>query len=307
MTLPRRVVPGTTYLLTRRCTQRRFLLVPRGVATRIFGYCVALAAKRHGILVHAIMCMSNHWHTLLTDPHGRLPEFARDVHSLVARALNAHYGRWEAFWSSQRLSLVELVDAEDVWDKLVYTQTNPVEAGLVRRSADWPGLKTRPIDFTRPPRVFRRPRTRFFERSGLPEECELELSVPPLLAPRDGRGFARELQERVAEREASIHARFAAEGRGFMGPEKVIRQRRDARPKTRQKRRGLDPAVASHDRSVRLQVLERLRLFRDAYRSALDSWRQRAGPVRFPEGTYKMRAYPGVICGRAPPRSCQAA
>ena len=53
MTCPRRVVPGTTYLLTRRCTQRRFTLVPRGLVPALFGYCIALAAKRHGILVHA--------------------------------------------------------------------------------------------------------------------------------------------------------------------------------------------------------------------------------------------------------------
>ena len=54
MTWPRRIVPGTTYLLTRRCTQRRFMLVPRGIVPKLFGYCVALAAERHGILVHAI-------------------------------------------------------------------------------------------------------------------------------------------------------------------------------------------------------------------------------------------------------------
>jgi putative transposase len=50
MTWPRRVVPGTTYLLTRRCTQRRFMLVPRGVVPKLFGYCVALAAERHRAL-----------------------------------------------------------------------------------------------------------------------------------------------------------------------------------------------------------------------------------------------------------------
>ena len=135
MTWPRRIIPGTTYLLTRRCTQRRFMLVPRGIVPKLFGYCVALAAERHGILVHAVTCMSNHWHAVVTDPHGRIPDFSRDVHSLSARALNAHLGRWEALWSSQRLSLIELVDALDVWDKLVYTLTNPVEAGLVARSA----------------------------------------------------------------------------------------------------------------------------------------------------------------------------
>ena len=114
MTWPRRIVPGTTYLLTRGCTQRRFMLVPRGLVPKRFGYCIALAAKRHGILVHAVTVMSNHWHGLVTDPHGRIPEFCRDVHSLAARALNAHLGRWEALWSSQRLSLVELVDGPDV-------------------------------------------------------------------------------------------------------------------------------------------------------------------------------------------------
>ena len=52
MTWPRRFIPGTTYVLTRRCTQRRFMLVPRGIVPKLFGFCVALAAERHGILVH---------------------------------------------------------------------------------------------------------------------------------------------------------------------------------------------------------------------------------------------------------------
>jgi putative transposase len=54
MTDLRRIVPGTTGLLTRRCTQRRFMLVPRGVVPEIFGYRIALAAERHGTEVHAV-------------------------------------------------------------------------------------------------------------------------------------------------------------------------------------------------------------------------------------------------------------
>ena len=87
MTCPRRVVPGTTYLLTRRCVQRRYTLVPRGVVPKLLGYCVALAAERHGVEVHAVTCMPNHWHAVVTDVHGTIPEFCRDVHSLSARAL----------------------------------------------------------------------------------------------------------------------------------------------------------------------------------------------------------------------------
>ena len=307
MTWPRRIVPGTTYLLTRRCTQRRFILVPRGIVPKLFGYCVALAAERHGIQVHALTVMSNHWHAVLTDPHGRIPEFSRDVHSLSARALNAHLGRWEALWSSQRLSLVELVDAPDVWEKLVYTLTNPVEAGLVSRSADWPGLKTRPIDLDRAPLVFKRPRTRFFRRSGLPAQALLKLTVPPALEPLDRTALAQELQARVADREAALREQAKATGRGFMGAHQVKRQRRDARPKTHELRRSRHPSIASRDRTRRLGALERLRRFRDAYRAALERWRQRMGPVRFPEGTYKMRGYSGVVSERAPPVTCQAA
>ena len=244
---------------------------------------------------------------MVTDPHGRIPEFSRDVHSLTARALNAHLGRWEALWSSQRLSLVELVDAPDVWDKLVYTLTNPVEAGLVPRSAEWPGLRTRPVDFVRDAGVFRRPRTKFFRRSQLPKEVRFRPAVPPLLEPLDARSFAQELQERVAAREAAIRGRMEATGRRFIGALEVKQQRRDARPKTHERRRGCDPSVASRNRTRRLGALERLKRFRDTYRTALERWRKRTGPVRFPEGTYKMRDYPGVVSDRGPPVSCQAA
>ena len=128
MTCPRRVVPGTTYLLTRRCVQRRYTLVPRGVVPKHLGYCVALAAERHGVEVHAVTCMSIHRHAVVTDVDGTIFEFCRDVHSLSARALNAHLGRWEALWSSQRLSLVELIAAPDVWrvpTEAVQEQLNP--------------------------------------------------------------------------------------------------------------------------------------------------------------------------------------
>ena len=37
MTWPRRIVPGTTCLLICHCTQRRFMLVPRGIVHDFVG------------------------------------------------------------------------------------------------------------------------------------------------------------------------------------------------------------------------------------------------------------------------------
>ena len=131
--------------------------------------------------------------------------------------------------------------------------------------------------------------------------------VPPALEPLDRPAFAQEFQARVAAREAAIREQMASAGRGFMGAHEVRRQRRDARPKTHELRRGRHPVVASRDRAHRLGALKRLRRFRDAYRAALERWRKRTGPVCFPEGTYKMRNYPGVTSDRAPPPGYQAA
>ena len=46
MTLPRDVVPGRDYIITRRCSERRFFLRPDGVANNAFIYCLALAVQR---------------------------------------------------------------------------------------------------------------------------------------------------------------------------------------------------------------------------------------------------------------------
>lgn len=78
------------------------------------------------------------------------------------------------------------------------------------------------MDLVREPPVFRRPRTTFFRRSRLPQAVRLRLTVPPLLAPCDARALARELQERVAAREAAIRDRMEAPGRRFMGALNVM-------------------------------------------------------------------------------------
>jgi putative transposase len=45
MTAARRVLPGQTYLVTRRCSERRFFLRPSTVTNAIFLYALAVAAR----------------------------------------------------------------------------------------------------------------------------------------------------------------------------------------------------------------------------------------------------------------------
>ena len=159
--LPRQVLPHQFYLITRRCTQRQFLLRPDNATNNAFLYCLIHAALRSDLEVLLPCAMSNH-HVVIYDRAGRYPEFIEHFHKLVARSQNALRGRWENFWASEQTCVVNLVDRNAVIDKLVYTATNPVLAHLVERVHHWPGVNSltallagRQLRATRPLHFFR--------------------------------------------------------------------------------------------------------------------------------------------------------
>jgi putative transposase len=85
MSMPRRIIPGGVYMVTRRCTQRQFLLRPDRETTNAFIYCLTLAAHRTEMRVLAFLAHSNHHHTIGVDTHGRMPEFLETFNKLVAK------------------------------------------------------------------------------------------------------------------------------------------------------------------------------------------------------------------------------
>jgi putative transposase len=293
MTVPRQVLPGTTYLVTRRCLHRRFLLRPSRLINDTVGYLLALAATRYGIQVHVFCIMSNHLHLVVTDPDARLPAFSQFFDSLVARAVNAALGRWETFWAPGSYSAVTLGSTIDVVSKSAYVLANPVAAGLVRRARKWPGLWSSPSSASQRRLEFRRPRHFFRDRGNLPERVELELVPPPRFS---ATAFWQLLEGKLAEAEAAAQATAAATGRGFVGVARVLKTRPSAGPDTRERRRGLKPRVACRDRWKRIEALARLAAFVDAYRSALRAWRGGRSDVIFPAGTYLVRVTHGVAC-----------
>ena len=140
MTRPRQILPGEFYLLTRRCTQRQFLLRPDDIINNAIAYCLAVAAKRYNIIVLLALVESNHHHTVIYDRDGTAPEFIQHFHKLVARCINTRRRRRENVWSSAEACVTRLVDHEAVLDKLVYAAANPVQDGLVERAVQWPGI-----------------------------------------------------------------------------------------------------------------------------------------------------------------------
>jgi len=293
MTLPKCILPNTTYLVTRRCTQRMFLLKPTPTNTLIFTYCLAIAAKKAGILVHAIVVISNHYHVVCSDPEGRLPEFTAHLHKLVAKCVNASLGRWENLWSSEKPSAVALKNDSDVMDKLVYTACNPVEAGLVAKAKHWPGL----VAFL-PGQTLRANRPEvFFSRDGQMEESvELTLTMPPQFADLGEQGYIAELTKRIESKEREIQDSMEQSGCSFMGRKSLRMQRHTDSPQTTEPRRTLNPQVACRSKWHRIEALQRLKRFAVEYKKALERWREGNHDVVFPAGTYAMRIHAGVRC-----------
>ncbi|MFL5300355.1 MAG: transposase [Anaeromyxobacteraceae bacterium] len=297
MTAPRHVSPGTTYLVTRRCAQRQFLLRPSDVTNSIFLYVLAVAAKRFGVEVHAFCVMSNHFHLVVTDPAARLPAFGQYLDSLVARAVNASLGRWESFWGPSSYSAVVLTSPDDVLDKMAYVLANPVSAGLVRRGREWPGLWSAPHVIGGLPVAANRPTIFFSADGGMPSTAELGVTVPPGFDSPEA--FRDRLADALAAREASATAAAGAPQRHFLGIARVLAQSPSARTTDAEPRRALSPRIAARDRWKRLEALTRLRAFLDRYRAAWTA--RRAGDLAaiFPSGTYLMRIAHGVPCAPA--------
>jgi putative transposase len=294
MTAPRQVLRGVTYLVTRRCAQRQFLLRPSPVTNGVFLYLLAVAARRFGVQVHAYCVLSNHFHLVVTDPEARLPAFEQYLDSLVARALNASLGRWESFWSPASYSAVTLPGPEDVVDKAAYVLANPVAAGLVRRGRHWPGLWSDPrhigcgaIEVERPAVFFRAVGT-------MPERIRLELATPPgFAAPGD---FQEQLLAALSAREGEAALELSSEGRAFLGGKRVLAQRPEGFPAAVEPRRKLNPKVAGRDRWKRIEALCRLREFLLAYREAWTALKAGFRDAIFPAGTYWLRVAHGVRC-----------
>lgn len=288
---PRQVLPRQFYLITRRCTQRQFLLRPDASTNNAFLYCLIDAAKRCEVDVLLPCAMSNHYHAVVYDRTGRYPEFLEHFHKLLARSQNALRGRWENLWSSEQTSVVRLADREAVIDKLVYTATNPVLDDLVDVVHHWPGvnglvalLAGRPLRATRP--------LHFFRRGGpLPDTHELPLTLPAELGPADA--VLSELRDRVRAVELERAEERARTGRRILGRRAVLTQSWRDSPTTVEPRRNLHPRVASRCKWARMEALMRNRAFESDYASARERWTSGISAV-FPPGTYWLQRFAAV-------------
>jgi REP-associated tyrosine transposase len=309
MSKARPVYPGAVLFSTRRVHKRQLLLRPSPRLNQAIQYIIAVLAKRHGIRLHAFCAMGNHTHDVASDPDGRIVEFQRDCHAIMARVINAMHGDFESLWSREPTCRVECVEPDDALDKIAYTMANPVSAGLVAHGHSWPGVRgawpMKPRTVKRPPGFFRD------EDSGgqWPEEATLEFHPPPCTDAASEVELAALVRRAIDECEAKARAKVKAAKKNFLGRAAVLRQSRYAYPVTSEDRFGLRPTVACRSKWARIERLQRNRDWLELYNAAMKRVLAGETNVIFPFGTWKMRVYCGHACGPppVPPAVCFAA
>src|SRR6187402_307406 len=289
VTTPRQIIPGRYWMITRRCTQRQFLLRPCTTTIAYFEYCLGLAAERSGVQVVAFLAMSNHYHAVVFDPLGRLPVLLECFNKLLARALNAHWGRWENFWSSEAACATHLATPEDVLEKVFYVLANPVADHLVDRVVDWPGANSLTAMLSGNPIRVQRPRGFFRENGPTPGEISLHLVRPPGFERHSNEAWSDFVRDQLASIEAQNRRARVAKGVKLFGKKAVLRDSIFDSPSTSEPRRNLRPALACKNSQARILAIRSLRAFRLAYLCARQQLAKGMAGVVFPLGTYRMR------------------
>jgi putative transposase len=278
-----------------------YLLTPSETVNQVFEYCLALAAEKYGILVHAVWVEANHFHLELTGPLGNLSDFVQELDSCVARCLLEYYRkrfpnrRLDALWSpAESFNATLLATPNAVIHSAIYTLVNPVKDGLVHDYRKWPGFNTRPSGWRGRVRRVKRP-DYYFKHT--PKELEYQV-VPPtqLLQDRDLEGVIAEVETQIRERQKQAATDIASQGRTFMGVKAIMKIDPFSSPSTPRPHDNLNPEIAAGgDREALSLATKALQAFRYAYREAWKLYQQGAKAV-FPGGTLLMRRRFGVPC-----------
>ena len=132
--------PSTTYFVTDRCFQGRFLLRPSPTANAIIAGVLAHALERFKVELYGHCFMSNHYHLLLAaESASDLAAFMQYFKGNLARKLGRYHNWSGTFWES-RYSARPVLDEGAAMERMKYIFRNSIKENLVSRVRYYPGL-----------------------------------------------------------------------------------------------------------------------------------------------------------------------
>lgn len=292
MTLPNRHLAGQIAHLTRRTTQRQFLLKndKKNRAKNELGYLLGLTALRHDQTPHALVIMSNHTHICITDNNGRRSDFKRDFHHLTTKVINKRLERRESLWSSSAPGDTVLLDTQKVIDTMLYIWLNPVAAGLVSKVQHWKHFCILPRHWGKKmrfkqPDYFRKRKNsdhlpEFIEFTPMPPAMFDHLPLDEVIAMFEG--WIKEGEKRIRAERKKKHGE-----KNIIGMKACFEQSHFATPETPAKRNALNPRFSSTCVKKIAAAIVAMRTFWRVYKKRWEGFLE-GSTARFPAGTVSM-------------------
>lgn len=291
----RRQVPGQYYLITARCHQARFFLRPdTNLNLAVLEWLTRAQRQFPQLRILATCVMSNHLHLVVHDQTSQLAAWASYFLGNLARAVNRLRER-SGVCFERRYSAEPILDDEALLDRLVYTVTNPVKAGLCGRTDQWPGVvlfargsrrEQIPVSWTDRDKE-RRERARARPRGEAPSggetfQVEGSLAIDPFLTETGGSGDER-LRVAIEAREEELAAERRKAGIRSLGPARVLAQSWHTAP--RRPKRVQRPLCHAANPALRAAFREAFRAFVGLFREAAERLREGAS-IAFPEWSF---------------------
>jgi REP element-mobilizing transposase RayT len=291
----RRQAPGQYYLITTRCHQARFFLRPdKDLNLAVLEWLARAQRQLPELRILAACVMSNHLHLVVHDQAGQLAAWASYFLGNLARAVNRLRERTGACFD-RRYSAEPILDDQALADRLVYTVTNPVKAGLCGRTDEWPGVvlfasgsrrEKIPVSWTDRDQE-RREGSRARRRGEAPSgtetfRVEANLAIDPLPAEMSGSGD-EPLIGAIEAREAELAAERREAGLRPLGSVRVLAQSWHAAP--RHPKHSPRPLCHAANPALRKAFRESFRSFVDLFREAAERLREGV-LIAFPEWSF---------------------
>lgn len=291
-----RFVPeGHLVEITCRTVQGRFLLKPSAGFEEIFVGILARAAERYPVNVHAYVCMSNHYHLLVTPKSAQaLAAFMRYVNSNLSReAARLHGWRGPLFSRRYQHIVVSNEEAAQV-ERLRYLLSHGCKEGLVASPIEWPGAhcaralldsgSVQGVWYDRSRECLARHRGHDFDPDDFATRHDLELALLPCwkhLPNATIRSYAAELVEEIEE---ETRVRHLTDGTRPSGVRAVLALDPHASPK--KSTWSPAPLVHAATRVVRDEMKNAYAIFCVAFREAASGLRAGDRSALFPEGAF---------------------
>ena len=317
----RQIEKNRTYLVTVNAVTKSFRFVPRPIIVATLWFCFAaiVLKYRKRILMHEFLFMSNHFHLVLTDADECLPNFMRDLNSLLSRALNSTRGTRGTNIEKGYHAEV-LLDDEAIIRACVYVLANASAANLVKRSRQWKSVTSAALSYDAPA-SFDRPtsglwkgalrhasrdnsvrsgRANYARRWKVPAIAELFLVRPPVRSKLRSKELRSLIWKRLSQRDVAQIKRRRANKTSVLGWTAVISRAFTDIPPSGQEMFGEAPIAAAEDKALVARAVEQRKTFIAKYRAALARFLEGDVDVVFPYGTWRMARLFKVKCHAAP-------